>query len=885
MKRLLFFFILVFGLQTAYATHNRAGEITYRHINGFNYEVTITTYTKNSVAADRCDLTIDWGDQTSSTIQRSNGSDGDCPSPAKMGELIPGTDVRKNVYIDVHSYNSPGVYILSFEDPNRNSGIANIIQSVNVPFYVQSELVISPTLGGNSSPVLLNPPIDDGCTKRIFKHNTGAFDPDGDSLSYSLVECRTTDGITISTTYDPAFVQDSLAIDPITGDLIWDVPQQIGQYNFAIQINEFRKNANGEYIRIGYVVRDLQVDIKGCANQPPVIDPVGPFCVEAGQTLSFNVTATDPDGDPIVMTAVGGPFAVEPPTANSFNAQGSSPLTGTFVWQTACVHVRKQPYYVTFEAVDVHPQPLVDIFTAEITVVAPAPRNPVAVENSNSIDLSWDQSICDDAIGYRLYRRENSFGFIPDDCETGVPEYTGYELIADIDGIGSTTYNDDFELKRGVRYCYMVIAYFEDESESYASVEFCTALPLTAPMLTNVDVLNTDAASGNIDVRWILPPELDSLAFPPPYSYNLLRATGLDGTNFTQIQTLTDTFFTDTGLNTLDSAYRYQVDMFSGVNQDFVGSTDPASSVFLEVTGFDEGNFLEFTHNTPWFNFQYEVFREEPTGSGNFVLRDTAYSDTYRDTGLINGDNYCYRARAFGNYTVGSSNIPSPLINNSQINCGVAVDTAAPCAPVLTSEYICENDSLILRWTQPNDPNCVQDIQFYNVYYKGGESDNFPETPIFQLTGSQTEIVLEPASDGRPLVGCYAVTAVDDADQDVGGEANESLLSEIICVEACPLIEFPNVFSPNADGQNDLFSAIFFKDIRELRIIIYNRWGTIVYETNDGNAFLQNGWDGKDVFTGQDCSEGVYYYVCNYSTLSIQESRERTASGFLHLFR
>lgn len=888
MKKFLLFILFSLFFLTANATHNRAGEITYTWISGNTYEVTITTYTKNSVPADRCELEIHWGDGSSEVLKRSNGPIGTgCPSPITIGQLI-GNDVRMNIYKGTHTYAAAGVYTLFFEDPNRNLGISNIIQSVNVPFYVQSELVVSALLGGNSSPQLLNPPIDDGCTRKIFKHNPGAFDIDGDSLSYELVLSRTTGGQTIPTIYDPAFVTDSVKIDSILGDLIWDVPQEIGQFNFAIQINEWRKNPEtGQYIRIGYVTRDLQVDIKGCGNNPPQIDPVGPFCVEAGQLLSFDVRATDPDGDAMIMTAVGGPFSVTNP-ANPFNETGASPLTGTFNWQTECNHVRRLPYYVTFEVVDVPTQfgeqPLVDIFTAEIRVIAPAPRNPLAVANDNSIDLSWDRSICTDAEGYRVYRREDSYGFIPDDCETGVPAYTGYELLTDVDGLNSTSYTDTFDLKRGVRYCYMVVAYFPDESESYASIEFCTSLALTLPMMTNVDVLTTDATNGTIDVKWIAPPVLDSTTNPPPYSYRLYRAIGLDGTNFTEIQSLTDTFFTDAGLNTLDTSYSYKVEMYSGPNSDLVGESDPASSVYLEVTGFDEGNHLEFTHNTPWSNYQYIIFREDPTGSTNFVIIDTAFADEFRDTALINGDNYCYRVQAFGEYTVGGD-LPSPLINNSQINCGTPIDTNAPCPPTVVSEFFCESDSLILSWAQPNNPACADDIQFYNVYYKELEEDVFPETPILQFPGTQGQHTFVPVSDGLPLIGCYAITAVDDADQDAGGVANESDFSNIICIEACPLIKFPNVFTPNADGKNDLFSATMFKDIKELRISIYNRWGTEVYQTSDGNQFLTVGWDGMDLNTGQECSEGVYYFVCQYSPLSVTETRERVASGFVHLFR
>lgn len=875
---------------SSYATHNRAGEITYRWLGGNTYEVTITTYTKNSVPADRCLLTVDWGDTNTENLPRSNGASGaSCPSNARVGEIIPGTDIRLNIYKGTHTYQASGIYVISFEDPNRNLGVANIIQSVNVPFYVQTELVVSSTLGGNNSVQLLNPPIDDGCTRKIFKHNPGAFDIDGDSLSYQLVLSRGSEGQQIPTIYDPAFVTDSLKINEFTGDLIWDLPQQIGQFNFAIQINEWRKDPiSGIPTRIGFVTRDLQIDIKGCGNNPPVISPVGPFCIEAGQTLTFNVTATDPDNDPLSLTAFGGPFSVLDP-AQPINTSGASPRTATFIWQTECHHVRKQPYFVTFEAED-NPvqfgeQALVDMYTTEITVVAPSPKNPIALAGIEKIDLSWDPEICTEAIGYRIYRREDSFGFIPGNCETGVPDYTGYKFLAEVQGLNSVNYADDFDLKKGVRYCYMVYAFFEDESESYASVEFCASLPLTDPLITNVDVLSTDPINGDISVHWIHPPELDSTLNPPPYSYKLFRALGIDGVDYTEIQSLTDTFYLDQGLNTLDTSFRYKVEMFSGVNLDLVGDSDPASSVFLEVQGEDESNLLTFSHNTPWFNYEYIISRESPTGSGNFVIIDTTNSEEYLDDSLVNGENYCYKVLTLGEYTGGGNLIPKPLFNNSQINCGSPVDTSAPCPPFLVSDFYCEKDSLVLTWLIPPDPNCADDIQFYNVYYKENESDEFPESPIFQFNSTQNSHTLFAVNDGRPIVGCYAVTAVDDADQDPSGEANESGFSNVICVQACPLIKFPNMFSPNGDSKNDFFTATEFKDIKELRISIRNRWGTEVYQTSNGNEFLNEGWDGKDIYTSKECSEGVYYFVCQYSPLSISESKERVVNGFVHLFR
>lgn len=892
MKHFLSFILLLTFCTQGLATHNRAGEITYRWKSGFTYEVTITTYTRESVQADRCFLSLSWGDGSSSVLYRTNGNRVPCQNGVDAGTGVPlGNDVRKNEYVGEHSYGSAGFYTLSFEDPNRNAGISNIINSVSVSFYVQSELVIAQGLGGNSSPVLLNPPIDEGCLNQRFEHNAGAFDSiDGDSLSYHLVPVQTSNGTNITTTYDPQYVQDSVRIDSVTGDLIWDAPRNVGQYNFAFQISEWRKGGDGQFSRIGYVRRDMQININTCKeiNRPPQIQDVGPFCVEAGQNLNFTVQATDPDGDPVTLRGFGGPFAANPNPADPLATTGTNPASAVFNWNTTCSHVRKQPYYATFEAKDdPSGRPgglprLVDLYTAEITVVAPAPENPMAVGGESANFLSWDRSICGvpqgDTLQYKIYRRETSYGFVPGQCETGVPAYTGYELLDVVKGISNTSYGDSIDLIRGVLYCYMVVACFPDGSESYASIEFCTSQPLTFPMMTNVDVLTTDAATGSIDVKWILPPDLDSGLFPPPYSFKLYRADGIEGSSFTEIQALIDTFYTDTGLNTEDQAYRYKVEMYSGANADLLGESDPASSVYLTVSPADAANILRFRHNTPWKNNSFAIFKENPTNSGNFEIIDTTFAKFYIDSGLVNGETYCYKALSIGAYTA-SDSLPSPLLNHSQEQCAAPLDTTRPCTPVLSSFYECEQDSLYLSWEYPTDSGCTADVLEYRIYFSPSPGEPFGTDFIKVPQGNQFFIFNEP-----PVIGCYAVTAVDDAGNDPGGASNESLFSNVICAEPCPNVDFPNVFTPNSDGVNDFFKPIDFRNIGSIDIRIFNRWGEMVYQSTHAETFLNQGWDGRDVASGQLCADGVYYYVCVVTPLSLDTPVPAEFTGFVHLF-
>ena len=237
----------------AKATHQRAAEITYTWLGGNAYEFTLTcyTYTPSPAGLQRDSLPISWGDG--------------------MGEYIPrvvlqnlGDNYTLNVYKAVHNYSSAGTYSVSMEDPNRNYGVVNVPNSVSVPMYIETELVINPFLGFNNSVQLLNAPVDKGCVGKLYLHNPSAYDPDGDSLSYKLVVCKGTGGMDIPG-YSYPQASHSFDIDPVTGDLRWDSPLLQGEYNVAFMVEEWRYG-----VKIGSVIRDMQILILACENDLPM---------------------------------------------------------------------------------------------------------------------------------------------------------------------------------------------------------------------------------------------------------------------------------------------------------------------------------------------------------------------------------------------------------------------------------------------------------------------------------------------------------------------------------------------------------------------------------------------------------------------------------------
>jgi len=100
--------------------------------------------------------------------------------------------------------------------------------------------------------------------------------------------------------------------------------------------------------------------------------------------------------------------------------------------------------------------------------------------------------------------------------------------------------------------------------------------------------------------------------------------------------------------------------------------------------------------------------------------------------------------------------------------------------------------------------------------------------------------------------------------------------TQVYAEDCTPIIEMPNVFTPNADGSNDLFLPIKMEFIVENKIMIFNRWGRLLYESND----VLSGWNGT--YNGNDCSDGVYFWILNYTGI---KGETGSLNGTVTLFR
>jgi gliding motility-associated-like protein len=157
-----------------------------------------------------------------------------------------------------------------------------------------------------------------------------------------------------------------------------------------------------------------------------------------------------------------------------------------------------------------------------------------------------------------------------------------------------------------------------------------------------------------------------------------------------------------------------------------------------------------------------------------------------------------------------------------------------------------------------NFTNSSQNATSYSWNFGDGSAmdNNTNPTHTYPNTNAGTYTVILTVSNG----GC---TATKSATIQI-----DSLIIEY---------SVPNVFSPNGDGVNDEFIFISSLNLKSVKTTILNRWGNVVFTSNDINFK----WNGKDN-SGQNCTEGTYFYKMEIESLNNKKYQEH---GFVTIQR
>ena len=248
---------LLFISTSTFATHLIGGFITLEHQTGYTYKVRFVSYTNvgPQIQADRCIQTILFSDGDSIIAPRVNGPMSSCPFPATMGVVI-ANGIKYNVYEGIKTFNNPGNYLAWTLNANRNDGIINIPNSVNMPIYVETYIsVLDPNLYCPVSTIDFGHlPILTAKTNNIFKSDLPIIKSDGDSVTYQIDTCK----FGVNMPIVGYILPQGTSLNTNYGKFKIDAQSTQGQYAFALKANKFR---NG--VLVSYTIVDFNFLISG----------------------------------------------------------------------------------------------------------------------------------------------------------------------------------------------------------------------------------------------------------------------------------------------------------------------------------------------------------------------------------------------------------------------------------------------------------------------------------------------------------------------------------------------------------------------------------------------------------------------------------------------
>lgn len=246
-------------------------------------------------------------------------------------------------------------FTITWDGCCRNSNITSLSNAGSQNMYTGSTVLNTTLSTCNSSPQFTNPPVPYVCAGQSFTFNQGAYDPDGDSLSYALGPCY--QGANQSVTYASGFSANAplgpswtVSIDPVTGDITLSPnPGNALVAVLCVYVYEWR---NGQII--DNIVRDIQITVLACNNAPPTTTGLtnlsngiinGPFevtvCLGTNFTIDFPITDAN-TGD--IVTA----FWNSNISGASFYQTGNPSIQDTIVGTNPSVTLQWTPNAIGF---------------------------------------------------------------------------------------------------------------------------------------------------------------------------------------------------------------------------------------------------------------------------------------------------------------------------------------------------------------------------------------------------------------------------------------------------------------------------------------------------------------------------------------------------------
>lgn len=170
------------------------------------------------------------------------------------------------------------------------------------------------------------------------------------------------------------------------------------------------------------------------------------------------------------------------------------------------------------------------------------------------------------------------------------------------------------------------------------------------------------------------------------------------------------------------------------------------------------------------------------------------------------------------------------------------VRTNSGCDSLIRVIDLSVNSKPIVTINKSNDINCLVGVAMLTAF--GGTGYNWTPGNSLSNPGIYNPIASPDTTTTYKVVVTSSSGCEDSANIQV-------LVKKDISVGTYSMV---NAFTPNGDGLNDCFGVRHWGQVKDLKFTIYNRWGQLIFSSND----LSKCWDGT--FNGQIQSTGVFVY-------------------------
>lgn len=211
-----------------------------------------------------------------------------------------------------------------------------------------------------------------------------------------------------------------------------------------------------------------------------------------------------------------------------------------------------------------------------------------------------------------------------------------------------------------------------------------------------------------------------------------------------------------------------------------------------------------------------------------------------------------------------------------EVHDSVFVDILNPPNAEFSASPIVGCSPLVVNFT-----NSSENANNYNWNFGNGNAVNVPTTAAQSQTYTESVIVRLIASQGNCADTAYQTITVSICgctDPTATNYNPAASINDGSCQYPVPLVEAPNVFTPNGDGLNDYF-LLSTENATSIELTILNRWGNVLFTKE--SSLVNPAWDGKSS-TGSLAEEGVYFYKYLIKGYNNQEVE---GHGFFHLVR